>query len=379
MPQYYNPDTGKPVATPSAQGAGKQYYDPETGKPIAAPSTTSPAPSTADNLRIIGGNGGKPLKQPGFLENLGHTLGIGKQEAQAAHQQMMEHPVRTMAENALGPVYQAGKAAVGGFMRSTDEAGKAIDALRQGNPASAGVHAVTAVPLVGPALNQMADEAPATTPGQSYLSKVRSAATPGNVGTALGTAAQVAPMLLGAADMAAPGRPGVPNPPNPFPTRAKAGKLFETAMSKAADLPVDTAQSSEPLTRAFEMGERGMTRPKVVNQLMRRMTAPNAEPMNYREARDFAQSLSRQSSTEGQKLTPAMKAQVGKLSHAFNEDVGRTAQSAGVGNEYAQAMKKYRQAMQMRKAIINTAKVGGGALATGYLAHRLIPSVLPDR
>ena len=36
MPQYYNPDTGKPVATPATHGAGKQYYDPDTGKPISA-------------------------------------------------------------------------------------------------------------------------------------------------------------------------------------------------------------------------------------------------------------------------------------------------------------------------------------------------------
>lgn len=164
-----------------------------------------------------------------------------------------------------------------------------------------------------------------------------------------------------------------------IPTRAKAGALFQETMGKAGKLPVDLNSSSEPLTRAFEMGERGMTRPKVVNQLMRRVTAPDSEPMTYQEARDYAQSLSRQSSSEGQKLTPAMKAQVGKLSHAFNEDVGRTAEGAGVGPQYQQAMEGYRRAMQLRHALINGAKVGGGALATGYLAHRLLPAVLPDR
>lgn len=165
----------------------------------------------------------------------------------------------------------------------------------------------------------------------------------------------------------------------PIPTQAKAGKLFEQTMGKAADLPVDTTASSDPLMRAYEMGERGMARPKVVNQMVRRLTSPDAEPMTYREARDFASSLSRQSSTEGQKLTPAMKSKVGELSHAFNEDVGRTAQGAGVGEQYQNAMKGYHRAMQLRKALINTAKVGGGAIATGYLAHRLIPSVLPER
>lgn len=164
-----------------------------------------------------------------------------------------------------------------------------------------------------------------------------------------------------------------------IPTRAKAGKLFEETMGAAGDMPVNLETASDPLMRAYELGERGMTRPKVVNQLVRRVTAPESEPLTYREARDFAQSLSRQSSSEGQKLTPAMKAQIGKLSHSFNEDVGRTAQQAGVGEQYQKAMEGYRRAMQLRSALIKGAKYGAGTLAAGYAAHRLVPAILPER
>lgn len=200
---------------------GRTGYIPRDSVTAAMKSGFKPSPSQ--------------VKQPGFWENLGHTFGIGTQEAQAAQQQFAQHPIQTMAENALGPVYQAGKAALGGFMRSTDEAGQAIDALRNGNPAAAGVHAVTALPIVGPALNKMSEEAPATTPGQSYLSQVGSASTPGNVGTALGTAAQVAPMVLGAVDSAAPGRPVIPNPPNPIPP---IGSAIRSAAIGDPDVPL---------------------------------------------------------------------------------------------------------------------------------------------
>lgn len=172
-----------------------------------------PQERTADALKA----GFKPTsaqtEQPGFWENLGHTFGIGKEEAAAREQEFKAHPLKYAAESLGGPAYQLAKGAASGFMRSTSELGQAVDELRSGNPASAAVHAVTAVPIVGPALKKMSDEAPATTPGQSYLSRVTSAATPGNVGTGLGTAAQVAPMALGAVDAAIPGRATIPTPP----------------------------------------------------------------------------------------------------------------------------------------------------------------------
>ncbi len=151
--------------------------------------------------------------QPGFWENLGHTFGVGKEEEAQRQQYAQQHPVLNALEVAGGPAVQAGKMLYGQAKQSGSELLQSANELRQGNPAAAATHAIGAVPMVGPALNKMAAEAPPTTPGQSYMSRVASAATLGNVGTALGTAAQVAPMVLGAADRVAPNRPVIPNPP----------------------------------------------------------------------------------------------------------------------------------------------------------------------
>lgn len=139
-----------------------------------------------------------PQPQEGFWESLGHTFGFGKEEAAAYAKEIQDHPLRAALKN---PLTDAIQAAASGFMRSTGELGQSVDALRDGNPAAAGVHAVQAVPFVGPAIQHGADQ---LQPGQSI--------NPGEVGTALGTAVQTAPMALGFADSAFPNRPAIPNP-----------------------------------------------------------------------------------------------------------------------------------------------------------------------
>lgn len=209
-----NQDTLSPEDAQALVHAQQQLYS--AGDPRAAKLynyIVSAGYATKDAQGGLQVKGAAPQSQPGFFENLGHSLGIGSEEAQARQQALTQHPVRSALEAAGGPAVQAAKGLYGEFMRSTGELGQAADALQAGNPASAAVHGVTAVPLVGPALNKMADQAPPVKPGQSYGSQVMNAATPGNVGTAVGTAAQVAPALLGAADAAAPERAMIPNPP----------------------------------------------------------------------------------------------------------------------------------------------------------------------
>jgi len=160
----------------------------------------------------------KDHAQPGFFENLGHSFGIGEQEAQAAAQERSAHPVKHIIEDATGltPVLAVGGGLINGAKRIGGELKQAWDADSLDNPArteESTPHLINAVPFLGPAINKMADEAPPSTPGQSYTSQVMADATPGNLGTALGTAAQVAPMVLGAVDQAAPGRPVIPTPP----------------------------------------------------------------------------------------------------------------------------------------------------------------------
>jgi hypothetical protein len=165
-------------------------------------------PVTLDMSKATPIQAAQPEQQPGFWENLGHSFGVGHQEDAQRMADFKAHPIVSMAENALGPAYAAAKGLAQGGIRSGSELIDAGKSLMGGNAPQAALHAINAVPLVGPALNTMADQSPASTPGQSYASRVLADATPGNVGTALGTSAQAAATLLGGRDIAA-GNPPV--------------------------------------------------------------------------------------------------------------------------------------------------------------------------
>lgn len=122
--------------------------------------------------------------QPGFLESLGHTFGIGKQEGEAQRQALLQHPVGAVVRALGGPALQAAEGLYNEFMRSTGQAGQAVDQARAGNPSLAAVHAAYALPFVGGGLETGVNQ---LGPNQVI--------NPGEVGTALGTAIQAAPMV----------------------------------------------------------------------------------------------------------------------------------------------------------------------------------------
>lgn len=172
---------------------------------------------------------------------------------------------------------------------------------------------------------------------------------------------------------------GLPKAFEAIPTRAKAGRLFEHVMSKAENEPVWMQNSGDELVRSRELMQRGGGRSTPVTALDKRVGNVNQPPLTYREARDYAQNLGRLSAGETQKLSPVMGRQVGKLSHAFNDDVGDAAGRAGVGPEYRQAMNTYRNAMRTRNALINTGKwVVGPAIGVG-IAGKLVKELIPSR
>lgn len=192
-------------------------------------------------------------QQPGFWENLGHTLGIGSQEDAQRLADFKAHPIQSLAMAAAGPAGQLAKTAYSLIKSSSGELGQAQSSMLEGNAPAAAVHAIQAVPIVGPAVSKMADEAPAAHPGQSYASQVLAGATPGNIGTAVGTAAQVAPMVLGAADAAAPTRPVIPNPPVPASMTDAASALHTTA-SRLFPSFID-GSPEDLMTRAIKPGK----------------------------------------------------------------------------------------------------------------------------
>jgi hypothetical protein len=120
----------------------------------------------------------------GFWESLGHTFGIGKEEALAAKRDAEQHPVRSTIETLGGPAYQSIKGLYEEFMRSTGEMGEAVDAGIAGNPYAAAEHGMYAVPFVGAGIERGVEQL-----GPNEV------INPAEVGTALGTAIQTAPAL----------------------------------------------------------------------------------------------------------------------------------------------------------------------------------------
>ena len=213
---------------------------------------TVPDDATPDEINQIFGPAPKasaPPAQPGFFENLGHTFGIGQQEQDQRMADIKAHPIRSALEAAGGPAVAAGEGLWSGGKRIAGKLGEAWQAANQPGgglkqnadvaPGAVASHLISAIPFVGPALDKMADEAPPTTPGQSYASKVMSAATPGNVGTAVGTAMQLAPMMLAGADTAIPQRPLISGIPSAIRT-ASIGDP-DVAAIKAAGVPKKAA------------------------------------------------------------------------------------------------------------------------------------------
>jgi hypothetical protein len=114
------------------------------------------------------------------------------------------------------------------------------------------------------------------------------------------------------------------------------------------------------------------------NKLLMRSQTVN--PISYNEARDFYTNISNLSAQDKIALNGPMKSAVNKLAAAFKQDIGDTAEAAGKGKQYTQAMTQYRQASQLHDAIGYALKTGAGAALGGsllypayqYLSHLLL-------
>lgn len=171
-------------------------------------------------------------KPEGFLESLGHTFGIGKEEGEARQKEFREHPVRTLAGALIGgPALMAGKGVVDESMRSGKEVGAAINAAKDKNPYAVVEHGAYAIPFVGGGIKR----------GVEQLGP-HEVINPAEVGTALGTAIQTAPLV---ADAAKP----VTEPITASPGRV-ARFLTRTSPRETAELVKETQTANEAATKA---------------------------------------------------------------------------------------------------------------------------------
>ena len=180
---------------------------------------------------------------------------------------------------------------------------------------------------------------------------------------------QTAPAVFGAKEL-------IVNPIlDSIPSTTRAGKNFQSVMSKAKDVPIDTSTASDILARAQELRQRGATMPKVMNDFAKAQKPDAlgnpAAPLTYEAGRDFASNAGRLSARESMAANPQMQRQVAMFSQAMKEANRGAAESVGMGDLYDSAMKEYRQAKTISEAADTIKKWAVRAAIGGGIGYEL--------
>jgi hypothetical protein len=159
---------------------------------------------------------------------------------------------------------------------------------------------------------------------------------------------------------------------NAIPSKNWAGKMFQSVMGDAANVPVTLQHSGNAALRVKELSEAGTSMPQAVGKLLQRVTNPSKGPLTYAEARDFYSNITRLSGEEVNRLNPIMKRQLGIVTEALKRDIGDAAAQVGRAGDYYAAMKDYARASQMQHAagkILKYIAYPVAAAAVGQSAH----------
>jgi hypothetical protein len=167
-----------------------------------------------------------------------------------------------------------------------------------------------------------------------------------------------------------------------LPSKARAGETLQDIRSAASDVPVRPMNAWPEIERFQELTKRGGSTAKPVTQLSSRLQnmvrLPQQGDFTFPEARDFYSNISSQSAEDVSRLNPIMRRQMGAIRSGMHQDLTDAAGTIGRGDEYADAVKEYARAMQIRKAAGNAAKVGLGAAGLGVAGHYL-RDMIPQR
>jgi len=195
----------------------------------------------------------------------------------------------------------------------------------------------------------------------SSLKKADEQAASGNykgaAGTGLGAVTNIATLGAGGGLMK-----------DALPNAGRAGDLFESLNKDLANTPVPLKATLKPLQRITEIGERGSSLPTAVSKLLQR--SQGIADMTFPEARDFQSSLSDLSATDKMAMGGRVSGGLKQLSKALYSDLQDAAESAGRGEDYAQAMKEYRQASGLKDTVKTAGKLAlkGAGMYGGYSA-----------
>jgi hypothetical protein len=176
---------------------------------------------------------------------------------------------------------------------ASSEGSQVWDALSHGNVRAAASHAISALPVVGPAITHTAENFNA-----------------GRVGAGM---ADLAPVALGAI---------APEVMDALPSTARAGSLFDSVDAAAGKVPIDVSDPGTVAGRAKELFDRGEPQlPSVIRKFYNRVNTPGGADVSFAEARDYYSSAAQKlSPDELQKMTPRMASQLAQ----FKEALGRS-------------------------------------------------------
>jgi hypothetical protein len=155
-----------------------------------------------------------------------------------------------------------------------------------------------------------------------------------------------------------------------IPRTGRAAAKFDTLGAALKDQPVTLANTTPHLQRIAEIDATGPSMPATANKLLNRSQA--TFPMNYPEARLFQENLSNPSVLEKQGIGGSMKGGIKQLKGGLFEDIKNAADTKGMGQDYADAMKEYRRAAILKDVAKNGGKIAvpaavGGGIAGHYL------------
>jgi hypothetical protein len=178
-----------------------------------------------------------------------------------------------------------------------------------------------------------------------------------------------------------------------IPLKSHAVSLFNDIEQAAKNVPVQMSKTAPALEDFGQTVATGGRNAGVMTKLTRRIdppaprmnmlqsmqsdlsgAAPSAppDPINFPEARDFYTNISRQTAKPGllrrafEPLSmPSFRMNAGNVREALGSDLTDAAGTIGRGEDYTNAMREYRQAAQLNKAL----KVGG-TIAAGEALRR---------
>jgi hypothetical protein len=142
-----------------------------------------------------------------------------------------------------------------------------------------------------------------------------------------------------------------------IPQAGRAVQLLEDVMEAAKNQPVTLTRSLQPLERTQQLASAGGPAVGAADKLYGRINTVN--PLSYPEARDFYSNISNQSVADKLAMNGPMKNAMGNLREAFKADIGDAATAVGKGEQYAQGMKEYAQAMKLKEALSNAGSYAG--------------------